>query len=327
MVVKVKTGIGHGNFLKSNLICYNVSFTTKAPEFEQEPVMKKLLSSVVIILFSALSLQAEPLRIVTDIALVRALVESVAGDHAQIDVLVGPAASPHDFALRPSQARGLQQANLVFWVGPALTPWLQKSLANLGGDARHVALEQIAGTRRLPMRGQAGGMDPHVWLDPQNAVLWLAEIAKVLAKVDPDNAALYRENAAVALGRIAAAQVQAERVLIPLAGRPYLVFHDSYQYFEARFGLSPLGAVSMADGIAPSASAVFKARALLQDAKARCLFYEPDANRKLIDAVTEGVQVNLVSLDPLGRDVAGGEYTYPQLLAHVVAGFADCLGK
>ncbi len=289
--------------------------------------MKKLLSVVILILLTALPVQAEPLRIVTDIAPVRALVRAVAGDQVTVAVLVGAGAEPHEFVLRPSQARELQQADAVFWVGPTLAHWLEKTLTNLGGEVPQLALETVAGTRRLPMRWQSGAMDPHFWLDPQNAALWVGEIARVLAKVDPVNAAQYQENAAAALGRIAQAESDAARVLAPLAKQPYLVFHDAYQYFETRFGLSPLGTVTTAEGVAPSAAAIAKARDLLQGADARCLLYVPDANQKLIAAVTETAPVRLVSLDPLGWDVQGGDFTYAQLLAHLVDGYAGCLGR
>ncbi len=286
--------------------------------------MQKILYSLVTVLFGVLPLRAAPLQIVTDIAPVQALVSAVTGDRAAVSVLVGPADSPHDFALRPSQARGLQQADVVFWVGPELTHWLEKSLSNLGGGAPRVALAQVAGTRRLPMRGQAGAVDPHFWLDPQNATLWLSEIARVLAGIDPQNAAYYRKNAKVEGFRIAALETGSAQKLAALAGRPYLVFHDSYQYLEARFGLSPLGAVTSGEGIPPSASALVRVRAKLRDADVACLLYEPDANRHLIDAVTEGAPVKRVVLDPLGNGVAGG---YTGLLRYWVDGFVRCLAE
>ncbi len=286
--------------------------------------MQKFLCAIVVVFLGALPLRAETLRIVTDIAPVQALVAAVTGDGAAVSVLVGPADSPHDFALRPSQARGLQQADVVFWVGPELTHWLEKTLSNLGDNAKRVALSQVAGTRRLPMRGQAGAVDPHFWLDPQNAALWLSEIAQVLAGIDPQNAALYRLNATAEQARIAALETETAQKLAAVAERPYLVFHDSYQYLETRFGLSPLGAITSGEGIAPSASAIAKARAKLHAADVRCLLYEPDANRKLIAAVTEGAPVRQVILDPLGNGVAGG---YTGLLRYWREGFVGCLAN
>jgi zinc transport system substrate-binding protein len=286
--------------------------------------MQKFLCAIVVVFLGALPLRAESLRIVTDIVPVQALVAAVAGDRAVVSVLVGPADSPHDFALRPSQARGLQQADVVFWVGPELTHWLKKTLSNLGDNAKRVALSQVAGTRRLPMRGQAGAVDPHFWLDPQNAVRWLSEITRVLVETDPQNAVLYRKNADAEQARIAMLETEAAQILAPLAKRPYLVFHDSYQYLETRFGLSPLGAITSGEGIPPSASAIARARAELRAADVRCLLSGPDANRNLIDAVTEGAPVKRVMLDPLGNGVAGG---YTGLLRYWVDGFAGCLAN
>ena len=152
----------------------------------------------------ATPLQAEVPRIAVDIAPVYGLVEQVLGDLGRPDLVIRPGALPHDFALRPSQAAVLEQADLVIWVGPGLTPWLEDSLETLAGDAEQLRLLEVEGTRLLEMREGAnfaghedaaehegedepdsGSINPHAWLDPEAARAWVAAIASVLADADP----------------------------------------------------------------------------------------------------------------------------------------------
>jgi zinc transport system substrate-binding protein len=169
------------------------------------------------------------------------------------------------------------------------------------------------------------GVDPHVWLDPQNGQLWLGQIAEALAELDPDNAAQYRENAAAAQAELAALEEDIAETLAPVKSRPFIVFHDAYHYFEARFDIEARGAISENDARAPGAARVSELRDLVAESGAKCVFAEPQFNPGLIAAVTEGQGTGTGTLDPLGADLEPGAALYADLLRGMAESMAACL--
>lgn len=169
------------------------------------------------------------------------------------------------------------------------------------------------------------GVDPHVWLDPRNGQLWLGQIAEALAELDPDNAAQYRENAAAAQTELAALEVDIAETLAPVKDRPFIVFHDAYHYFEARFDIEARGAISENDARAPGAARVTELRDLVAESGAKCVFAEPQFNPGLIAAVTEGQGTGTGTLDPLGADLEPGTALYADLLRGMAENMAACL--
>jgi len=169
------------------------------------------------------------------------------------------------------------------------------------------------------------GTNPHAWLDPRNATTWLEAIAARLSEIDPANAAIYAANAEAAAADIARAEAEAAERLAPLADRGFIVFHDSMQYFERRFGLRALGAVSAGDAESPSAARMSELRAHLAEQGPICAFAEPQFDPRLLDAVTEGSPVRAGMVDPIGADIPLGTEFYPALIGALASGFADCL--
>jgi zinc transport system substrate-binding protein len=293
------------------------------------------------LLLSSAALADVP-EVVTDIAPIHGLVARVMGELGAPELLVEPGASPHGYALRPSQAAGLQRADLVVMMGHELTPWLEGPVAQLATGAVVMELLDTQGTTVLSAREVAAfdpddhqehdhdhaheGADPHAWLDPRNAVAWLASIADALAELDPANAETYRENAAGGSAEIAAAQADAADRLAPLAEQPYVVFHDAFQYFEARFGLAGVGAISLSDATPPSAARVAEIRALVEAEGVVCAFSEPQFNPAILDTVTQGTGARLGTVDPVGATLSTGPGFYPALIAAITSEVAACLG-
>jgi len=281
-------------------------------------------------------------EVVTDIAPVHGLVARVMGELGAPELLVEPGASPHGYALRPSQAAGLQRADLVVMVGHELTPWLEGPVAQLAAGAVVMELLDTQGTMVLSAREEAAfepddhhehdhdhaheGADPHAWLDPQNAAAWLDSISDALADLDPANAETYRANAAGGRAEIAAAQAAAADRLAPLAERPFVVFHDAFQYFEARFALAGVGAISLSDAAPPSAARVAEIRALVEAEGVVCAFSEPQFNPAILDTVTQGTGARLGTVDPVGATLSTGPGFYPALIAAITSDVAACLG-
>jgi len=274
--------------------------------------------------------------VVVDIAPVHSLVAQVMGDVGAPQLLVAPRSSPHSYALRPSQAHGLQNADLVIWIGPELTPWLSQPMANLAGGADQIALADHPATRTLELRGNhdheedqhghGGDIDPHVWLDPENASAWLPVIAEMLAGIDPANAAIYRANADAAQDRLTEVTAELARTLEPVKNRPFITLHDAFQYFEARFGLVSAGALTLGDAGGASPARV----ALLQDTVAgqgiHCAFREPQFDDRLLLAVA-GDTLQIGTLDPIGSTLQPGPDLYTGLLRDMAQSLASCPGN
>jgi zinc transport system substrate-binding protein len=302
--------------------------------------MRRLLS---LLMFCAVPAAADVPRVATDIAPIHGLVSRVMEGVGTPTLVVPAGASPHDHAMRPSEARGLGQADLVVWVGHGLTPWLEGPIDSLSGSAQVIELMDVPGAKLLEMReggvfeghdhghdhghGHEGkeATDPHLWLDPVNAQLWLGVIAQELGTLDAENADTYQSNARAGVAEIEAASVQIADALAPLKDRRFVVLHDGFHYFEARFGIEATAAVSASDADAPGAARVSDLREHLREAGIDCAFSEPQMDARLLATVTEGLSVKSGVIDPLGADIPLGAGHYTALLMSISASLHDCL--
>ena len=169
------------------------------------------------------------------------------------------------------------------------------------------------------------GEDPHAWLDPENARVWLSVIADNLAALDPEHADSYRANAEAGRAELADLSAEIAAELAPLRDRSFVVFHDAYQYFDTRFGLTNAGAISLGDASAPSAARIAEIRDVVADRGVTCVFSEPQFNPGLVETVLAGSGANTTVIDPLGTDLPLGPTLYPALLRQITSSIADCL--
>lgn len=333
---------------------------------------------------------AEPLKVVTDIAPVQSLVQMVAGDLAGVDVIVPPGASPHGYSMRPSEARALQDADLVVWIGPDLAPWMSDPIDTIAEQARVIELASVPGTMTLAMREGAtfaahdhgdgdhdhdhdhdahdehadshdhddhdhdhahdddhdhdhgsdkdaeaaadhdghdhGAFDPHLWLFPQNVQNWVSVVASEMSALDPGNADVYAANAVAGIARIDAAVADAQALLSGLNDRPFVSYHDAFQYYEQAFGLAAAGALSLSDATPPSAARIREIRDLVEDEGVVCAFSEPQFDPGLVETVFgDDAEIKVAVLDPLGAELPSGPELYPTLITSIAASAADCL--
>ncbi|NNL36212.1 MAG: zinc ABC transporter solute-binding protein [Silicimonas sp.] len=283
-----------------------------------------------------LAARADAPRVLTDIAPVRGLVARVMDGVGAPDILLPASGTVHSYDLRPSEAARLESADVVFWVGPSLTPWLSRPIATLADDAAVVSLLDAENLDLLSFReanghdgedhdhDHDGESDPHAWLDPANAALWLEVIAETLSATDPVNADRYRANAADGGSEIAkAAATVAERLGEPGQIR-YLMYHDAMQYFENRFGLKPVGFVTAGDAAAPGPAGIEHLQKRVDEGGTECLLVEPQENDALVAAFAERTGMRIVRIDPLGLDLPVNADFYPALLASLADSFESC---
>ena len=277
---------------------------------------------------------AEVPRVVTDLPPVQALVAQVMGDLGAPVLLLEKGADEHDFQMRPSQRRALAGADLVVWIGPELTPWLERGMA--GGAAQSLALLDADGTYRRPYGPEVeddghghddhGNTDPHAWLDPNNAAYWAALIAHELGQIDPEHAEVYAGNAAAAQVRIAAMDAQIAGLLAPMKARGFVTFHAAYGYFAAHYGLTGAGALALGDAATPGAARLAGLRADLEAGRYICAFPEVQHDPALMVQLLDGTGVKLgAALDPVGSSLDAGPDGYEALMLGLAQKLADCL--
>lgn len=172
-----------------------------------------------------------------------------------------------------------------------------------------------------------GAMDPHLWLDPVNAQAMVGSIAEALAAADPAHAATYHDNAVALRQRLDTLIAETRETLDPVRDRPFVVFHDAYQYFEARFDLTGVGSISFKPEASPGAARLATIQETIRDYGAACVFAEPQFTPGLVRVVTEGTGARSGTLDPLGADLTPGPDLYFALIRDLATSLRDCLDE
>ncbi len=296
----------------------------------------------------ATPVQAKVPRVATDIPPVHSLVSQVMGELGTPKLIVPPGTSPHGHSMRPSEARALQAADVVFWMGQDLTAWFGRAIQALAANATTVALSESKGLIRHPYRttnafdthahdeheneheheqkdDDLAKIDPHLWLDPDNALIFLDVIATTLARLDASHADTYLNNAARAKAALEALKLELTATVQPIRGRPFIVFHDAYHYFEHRFDVEAAGSVSIGDASSPGPARIAAIRGKVQTLGATCVFSELQFEPKIIATVIEKTAARSGILDPVGATLEPGPNQYSQLLRHLAHSLLTCL--
>lgn len=309
----------------------------------------------------AAAAQAEVPAVVTDLPVTHSLTAMVMGELGAPVLLLDRGANAHDFALRPSQARAVAGAGLVVWMGEAMTPWMGRAVAGLA-PAAQLELLEVDGLHLHTFPETApetalsadddddhghddhdghgghghrhayshdhhqGDADPHAWLDPQNAAVWVGAIAARLAEVDPDNAATYQANAETARASLAALTDEVRAILQPVGDAGIVVHHDAYSYFAEAFGVNVAGSIADGHAAAPGAARLSAIRATLAQTGVTCLFPEANHPASYGELVVEGTGIRLgAPLDPEGVMLEPGADLYAALMRGLAQSIADCV--
>jgi zinc transport system substrate-binding protein len=271
-------------------------------------------------------------RVVASIKPLHSLVAGVMDGAGTPVLLVGGGASPHMHALRPSQARQLQRADLVFWIGEGLETFLVKPLSRLRNGRRVVALSGIPGVRLRAGAGHGHGVesgdlhkDMHVWLDPSNAAAMADVISAALAEADPSRAAIYRANARAMRLRLETLDVGLKRMLWPVQSLAFITYHDAYGYLTDRYGLNALKPIAASPEHRPGVARLRHLPRLIDSQGARCVFIEPQYEPAIVRALVRGTDARIAVLDPLGADIPPGKEAYFILMERLADSLVGCL--
>ncbi|CAN7272142.1 zinc ABC transporter substrate-binding protein ZnuA [Agrobacterium tumefaciens] len=305
--------------------------------------------------------------VVVSIKPIHSLVAAIMRGVGEPQLIVEGAASPHTYNLRPSNARKLEKADVVFWVGPGLEAFLEKPLEALATKATVVELEDAKGLEKLPFReggpfeahdhgdeghdghnGHAeeegahdhghdhaeghedhdhGAYDTHLWLDPTNAKAMAQTIETALIAADAGNAATYQANTKKLIDDLDALDTELAETVKPIKDKPFIVFHDAYQYFEHRYGVKTAGSITVSPETLPGADRVKQMQEKVRQLGATCVFAEPQFEPKLISVITEGTAAKSATLDPEAATLEPGPDLYFKLMRGIAGSLKDCLAQ
>ncbi|WHO75090.1 zinc ABC transporter substrate-binding protein [Rhizobium sp. BT03] len=323
------------------------------------------------LLFAGTMRAADAPVVVTSIKPIHSLVAAIMQGVGEPELIVDGAASPHTYSLKPSNARALQEAKVIFWTGPGLEAFLEKPLEALGSKASIAELDNAPGLVKLPFReGGAfephddgdheaaaaddhdheaagagheeahahhddheehehghGAFDTHLWLDPMNAKAMAAMITTTLVAADPANALTYQANAKALDDKLTALDKEIAATVAPVKNKPFIVFHDAYQYFEHRYGIRVAGSITVSPETIPGAERVSEIHRKVGELGATCVFAEPQFEPRLVNVVTEGTNARSGVLDPEAATLKAGPDLYFTLMRGITESMKDCLSS
>jgi zinc transport system substrate-binding protein len=288
--------------------------------------------------------------VVVSIKPVHSLVAAIMDGVGTPKLIVEGAASPHTYALKPSNASALENAKVIFWVGPGMEAFLEKPLSALGNNAVIAELDKAPGLTKLPFReggafeadddgdehaagdghdhgGGPEAFDTHLWLDPMNAKAMAAEITTTLVAADPANALTYQSNQKTLDDKLDALDSEISATVAPIKQKPFVVFHDAYQYFERRYGVHVAGSITVSPETIPGAARVSEIHDKVSTLGATCVFAEPQFEPRLINVVTEGTEAKSGVLDPEAATLTAGPSLYFDLMRGVAGSLKTCLSR
>jgi len=323
------------------LLYYNINL-------KQIKTMKKIhiISTLIgLLIFSTLA-KAE-LKVVTSIKPIHSLASYIMDGVGSPGLIVDGYNSPHSFQLKPSHAKMLEQADIIFWIGEDLENFLEKPLDTIAKKAEKIELLEIKNIKKLKFRERNifeeheehddhghdakkeehdnhevhghGEYDPHIWLDPINAKIILNEITEHLIENDSKNASTYKSNLAKALAKI-------DKLIIDVITETntdlsYVVFHDAYQYYENRFNVNILGAMTVNPDVMPGAEQIHEINEVIEHDNVSCILSEPQFNPDIIKSIAKDTNVKTGVLDPLGANLKPGKDLYFDLIRNMSASF------
>ena len=324
--------------------------------------IKKLPFILTILSFLTIFVPANAdIKVVATIKPIHSLASYLMDGVGKPDLIVDGYASPHGFALKPSHAKMIQNADIIFWVGEDIESFLEKPLKTIAKEADKIELMEIKGLTKLKFRernifdshddhghkkddhddhghdddhkeddhddhgheGHAHGeFDPHIWLDPMNAKIILSEMAEHLIENDKENESKYKKNLKKAHKDLDNLTKKVKSEL----NKDFksIVFHDAYQYFEKRFGINILGAFTVNTDVMPGAEQLAEIREVIEHDKVSCVFSEPQFNPDLIKAVAKDTNIATGVIDPLGATLDPGKDLYFNLIGNMSKSFKGC---
>ncbi len=247
---------------------------------------------------------------------IQLVAQAVTHEVTEVTTLLPTSVDPHTYALKPSDMRQLNAADLVIWAGPQFETYLAKPLDALA-DAQRIVTMSAAG------RGLRG--DEHPWLGARRALDLARRVAATLMELDPPNAARYQFNLASFEDALLDADARIRDSLRDLTDAPFLVYHDAFGSFEDEYGLRALGVIRPHEEFRVGARHLLALRAIVRDKAVRCVVVPPGPLPAEVSIISEGRPLRTAVLDPLAGDMNVGPTGYIEFLRQLAERMIECL--
>ena len=302
---------------------------------------KSILFTLVFSLMS-FSVRAD-INVVTTIKPLHSLISNVMKGVGEPSLIIEGTSNPHNFVLKPSHAKLLQDADIIFWVGEDLEAFIEKPLKSLAKDTKKISFMELGSISKLTFREENifdhddheehddhddhdehnhGEFDAHLWLDPVNAKKMVIEISHELSELDPTNKNRYKANADKTIEDLDGLIEEVNQLLSKDIS--YVVFHDAYQYFEKRFEVTSAGALTLNPDVLPGAKQIVDIQNLIKQKNIKCIFSEPQYNPKIIETLANDTNILTGTMDPLGANLDKGSAMYSKLIMNIANSIKNC---
>ena len=312
--------------------------------------IKKSIFFAIISSFLSFSAKAD-INVVTTIKPLHSLISNVMKGVGEPSLIIEGTSNPHNFVLKPSHAKLLEDADIIFWIGEDLEAFMEKPLSSLAKDAEKISFIELGTIEKLKFREDNifehddhedhddhdghkedehddhdehnhGEFDAHLWLDPVNAKKMVIEISHELSELDPANKSTYMANADKTIEDLDRLIKEVNRSLSKDIS--YVVFHDAYQYFEKRFGVTSAGALTLNPDVLPGAKQIIDIQNLIKEKNIKCIFSEPQYNPKIIETLANDTNILTGTMDPLGANLDSGATMYIKLIMNIANSIKNC---
>lgn len=264
---------------------------------------------------------------------------AIADGIADVKTLLPDGASPHNYALKPSDISTIDQADLIIWVGEDLETFLTNILQHINHSKQlDLTQEQTIITQLYRdsqphdedkqdrhAHGHHGEYDMHIWLSPELAKSIALLIHQRLVILLPQQQDKLEQNLTQFIEDI----TQTEKVMITefaaIQNKGYFVFHDAYGYFERYFHLKNLGSFTINPAVQPSARKLYQIKQMINQNQVICLFSEPQFSSAMINKLVKNSSVRVGYLDPLGMNVQSSKNSYREFLQQLAKEYMNCL--
>ena len=302
------------------------------------------------------------IKVVTTIKPLHSLISRIMETRGEPQLIIEGTNNPHTFVFKPSHAKMIEEADIIFWIGEDLEAFMEKPLDSLAEKAQVISFMELSSIEKLKFREKNifddhdghedehegheddddhghkdddhdddhkdahahahGEFDPHIWLDPENAKEMVKIIRDELIKIDPEGQRQYSVNTAGATLELDNLINSVEKELSKDIS--YIVFHDAYQYFENRFGVIPAGALTLNPDVLPGAKQIADIQDVINDKGIKCIFSEPQYNPKIIETLGNDMNVSTGIIDPLGAFIDAGPTMYVELINGIANSIKEC---
>lgn len=260
------------------------------------------------------------------------LLKEVGGDKVDAYLILKPGASPHTYEPQPSQIVALSSAEVFFYNGLHLDDWAKNLAKDL--DLKLVDLSHYVQLLDYHHEDHDddhhhdhdhGDIDPHYWLDPNNAILMFSSIANYLSELDSDNSDFYQQRANEAIEKLSLKISEWQGLLNNLDNRKIIVFHDAWNYFANFFNVEVLASFEPFPGQTPSPHYIINLENVVKNNNINTLFIEPQLSQEALISIAADLNVEIETLDPLGG--VDGRLNYVDLIDYNVNTIYQALSK